>query len=127
MARPKAVARNVEDPEQSVTNDSDRPALVPDNRESQLTNLAMNLVEERLRNGTATSQEVVTCMKLRSREAELELELLRAQKELAEAKVESLRIEKETRNAYREALAAIRSYRGEESYESVGDIEDEVF
>ena len=34
-----------------------RPALTPEARENQMISLAMDVAEERLRNGTASSQE----------------------------------------------------------------------
>ena len=43
-----------------------RKALTPEAREKQLIALAMDVAEERLRNGTASSQEVTHFLKLGS-------------------------------------------------------------
>ena len=47
-----------------------RPALHPENREMQLTALAYDAAEQRLRDGTASAQEIVYFLKLGSRIAE---------------------------------------------------------
>ena len=53
-----------------------RPALTPEAREGQLIALATDLVEQRLRDGTATSQEVVHFLRLGSMRERLEREKL---------------------------------------------------
>ena len=51
-----------------------RPALTPEARENQMAALAMDLVEQRLRDGTASSQETTHFLKLVSSKAKLEQE-----------------------------------------------------
>lgn len=120
MARVKVTQRVTDEPDVTM-----RPALSVENREGQIANLAMNLVEQRIRDGTATSQEVVYCLKLGSKQAQLEMELLESKRELARAQVESIEVAKATQIAYQEALTAIKSYRGLDDEDDVGDIGDE--
>ena len=51
-----------------------RPALTPEARENQLISLAIDLVEQRLIDGTASAQETTHFLKLASRKAKLEAE-----------------------------------------------------
>lgn len=90
-----------------------RPALTPVAREKQLISLAVDLVEKRLREGTASSQEVTQILKLGSARAELEKEMLKHQVELVKAKTESLQATKRIEELYANALKAMRSYSGQ--------------
>ena len=90
-----------------------RPALTPEAREKQLVALAVDLVEKRLREGTASSQEVTQILKLGSARASLEKEMLRHQVELVKAKTESLQSAKRVAELYANALKAMRSYSGQ--------------
>lgn len=51
-----------------------RPALTPEARENQLISLAVDLVEQRLLDGTASAQEVTHFLKLGSMREKLERE-----------------------------------------------------
>lgn len=90
-----------------------RPALTPEARENQLISLSMDLVEERLRNGTASSQETTHFLKLASTKSRTEKEILELQKELIKAKTESLHSAKRMEEMYEDALNAMRSYSGQ--------------
>lgn len=89
-----------------------RPALTPEAREQQMIMLAMDLVEERLRNGTASSQETTHFLKLASTKNQLEMEQLKQQTELIKAKQVSLEATQRIENLYKEAMAAMKSYSG---------------
>lgn len=102
-----------------------RPALTPEARENQMISLAMDLVEQRLRNGTASSAETVHFLKLASSKEKLEQDILAKQKELLEAKTESLKSEARIEELYSNALAAMRSYQGAEQPQTEEDLEDE--
>ena len=91
-----------------------RPALTPETRENQMIALAMDLVEERLRNGTASSQETTHFLKLASSKERLEMELMEKQKELLEAKRENLKSTERIEALYADAMKAMRSYGGQE-------------
>lgn len=89
-----------------------RPALNPETRESQMAALAMDLVEQRLRDGTASSQETTHFLKLVSSKAKLEQKRLELENELVAAKTKALGDAKEIKVLYEEALKAMRRYGG---------------
>lgn len=91
-----------------------RPATTPDGRESQLISLAVDLAEKRLREGSATAAEVVHFLKLGSSRERLEQERLRHETALLEAKREGLESAQKIESLYEEAIAAMRSYSGQE-------------
>lgn len=97
---------------QTETQTKMRPALTPEARENQLISLAVDLVEERLRNGTASSQETTHFLKLASTKARLEKEILEKQKDLIEAKTENYKSNNDLKQLYTEALNAFRIYNG---------------
>lgn len=91
-----------------------RPALTPEARLNQLTSLAVDLVEQRLRDGTATSQETTTFIKYatNSREIELKNRLLEAQTKVAIAKSEALKAQQRSDEMFEKAIKAFRTYSG---------------
>ena len=92
----------------------DGKRLTPEARQNQLIALAYDLVEERLRNGTATSQETTHFLKMGSPRARLEEKLLEKDCQLREAKIEGLEREKKIEALYEEAIAAVKRYRRSE-------------
>lgn len=90
------------------------PAKTLEGRQNQMINLAYDLVETRLRNGDATSQETTHFLKLGSTLAKLEEEQLQARVELLQGQVEQLRSNARLEEKYDEAIAAMRSYSGQE-------------
>lgn len=96
-----------------------RPALTPEARENQMIALAMDLVEQRLRDGTASSQETTHFLKAASQKSKLELERLKLENELTAAKTKALADAEEIKVLYEEALKAMRRYggHGDEEYE----------
>ena len=100
-----------------------RPALTPEARENQLISLAYDLVEERLRNGTATSQETTHFLKLGSTRGRIEKEILEKQKELTTAKTEALQSAKKVEELYTEAFKAFRKYSGNDDGEDYEDLQ----
>lgn len=89
-----------------------RPALSPEARENQLIALAVDLVEQRLLNGTASSQETTHFLKLGSTKNQLEMDKLREENRLLQAKTESLQSAKRVEELYAEAIKAMRKYSG---------------
>lgn len=89
-----------------------RPALSPEARENQLISLAVDLVEKRLSEGTASAQETVHFLRLGSIKARAELEILEQQRELMAAKTEAIRSAKRVEELYENALVAMREYSG---------------
>lgn len=89
-----------------------RPALTPEARENQMIALAMDLVERRLIEGTASSQETTHFLKLATAKAKLENQILEAERELKTAKTESIRSEKKIEELYSNAISAMKRYGG---------------
>ena len=90
-----------------------RPGLTPEARENQLISLAIDLVEQRLIDGTASSQETTHFLKLASTKARLENQILEKQKELISAKTEALQSAKRVEELYANALRAMQNYSGQ--------------
>ena len=88
------------------------PATTPEGREQQLVALAMDASERRIRNGTASAQELVYLMKAGSPTAKLEKQILEKQKELLAAKTEAIQSQKRVEELYADALKAMRAYSG---------------
>lgn len=89
-----------------------RPALTPEARENQLIALAVDLVEERLRNGTASSQETTHFLKLGSPKAQLERKKLESEVALIEAKAKALERNDRMEELYTNAIKAMQKYGG---------------
>ena len=96
-----------------------RPALTPEAREQQLISLAVDLVEKRLLEGTASSQETTHFLKLASSKTRLENQKLEEENKLLRAKTENLQSQKKVEELYTQALDAMRSYSG------YGGVEDD--
>lgn len=90
-----------------------RPALTPEARENQLIALAVDLVEQRLLDGTASSQETTHFLKLGSMKNRLEMEKLQEENRLLKAKTEALQSAKRVEELYSEAIKAMRRYSGQ--------------
>ena len=90
-----------------------RPAISPGNREAQCISLAMDLVEQRLRNGTATSQETVHFLRLGSMREQLEREKLESEVAVAKARVAALEAQAKNDELFKEALRAFTRYSGQ--------------
>lgn len=88
------------------------PATTPEARENQMIALAMDEVERRLRDGTASSQETTHFLKLASSKERLEKEILEKKKELITAQTESIQSAKRVEELYIKALGAMRKYSG---------------
>lgn len=89
-----------------------RPAMTPEAREQQLISLAVDLVEQRLLDGTASSQETTHFLKLASRKAKLEAERAELENELIKAKTQAIHDQADMKILYKDAIAAMRRYSG---------------
>lgn len=89
-----------------------RPALSPEARENQLINLAVDLAEQQLLDGTASSQVITHFLKLGTTRAELEKEKLRIENKKTEAQIKSIENADEMKAVYEKALKAMRNYQG---------------
>jgi hypothetical protein len=98
-----------------------RPATSPEARESQMISLAVDLAEQQLRDGTASSQVITHYLKLGSTKERIEKEILEKQKELISAKTEALQSAKRSEELFSEAIAAMRRYSGRGGEEDVSE------
>lgn len=89
-----------------------KPATTPEARENQLINLAVDLAEEQIRNGTASAQVISHYLKLGSSREKLEQAKLEKENELLEAKRELMKSAERIEELYSEAIRAMRSYAG---------------
>lgn len=87
-----------------------KPAQTPENRERQLVNLAVNLAEKQLNEGTASAAVITHYLKMGSQRETLEREILSEKAKLESAKTEALKEAKETKAMYEEAVEAIKKY-----------------
>ena len=109
----------------TIANDTPmRPALTPEARENQLISLAINLVEQRLRDGTASAMETTHFLKLASRKSKLDAERAELENELIKAKTQNLRDQADIKTLYQEAINAMRRYGGYASGTSSDDEDD---
>lgn len=88
-----------------------RPARTPVAREKQLVNLAVELAEKQLREGTASVNVITHFLKMGSERERLERERLQKEMDLMVAKRESYETSKRLEQLYSEAMAAMRTYR----------------
>lgn len=89
-----------------------RPALSPEARENQLISLAVDLAEQQLRDGTASSQVITHFLKLGTTKAELEKEKLKKENQLMEARTKAIESADEMKVLYDKAIKAMRNYAG---------------
>lgn len=117
MGRPK----QSQTPGVKLTKKKSAPARTPEGRENQLIALAYDLVEQRLIEGTATSQETTHFLKMGSQKEKLEKEIMEKQKKLLDAKTEALESSKRVEELYTKAIDALRLYNGQSKIEKEDD------
>lgn len=88
------------------------PARTPEERESQLVNLSMDLAERQLREGTASSQTINHFLKLATVREQLENEKLRSDLEVARAKIKQIESQEDIKELYENAMNALKEYSG---------------
>ena len=88
------------------------PVMTPRAREDQMIVLAMDLAEQQLREGVATTPVITHYLKLATERERLERLKLENENRLLEAKQEHLESQKRTEEMYEQAIAAMRSYSG---------------
>lgn len=90
------------------------PASTPEARQLQMVNLADQLAEKQLREGTATSQVMIHYLRLGTAREELELEKLKKENQLREAQIEQLASAQRMESLFEEAIRAFRGYHGDD-------------
>lgn len=96
-----------------------RPALTTEAREIELSALAHNAIEERIRNGNASAQELLYFAKVGSTKERLERKILETQNELMQAKKEALEAQQRVEELYANAIKAMSVYQGRDSDEDI--------
>ena len=91
-----------------------RPANTPEAREHQLVNLAVDLAEKQLSEGTASAQVISHYLKLGSTREKLEQERLGKENHLLGVKAEQMASAKRIEELYETALNAMRAYAGQD-------------
>lgn len=89
-----------------------RPSLDPKVRESQLIALAVDLAEQQLRDGTASSQVITHYLKLASSREAKEQAILDSQKQLYDAKADAIKATATNEQMFKEAIEAFKRYSG---------------
>lgn len=116
------MSRRQSDPVESRTHRA--PARTPEDRESQIASLAFDLVEQRLREGKASSQETIWALKLGSTREAIEKEKIRNENALLATKKEIMESQKAVEELYHQALDAMRAYSGQSSPPPEPDYDD---
>lgn len=91
-----------------------RTPTTPEGRELRLSSLALDAIERRIKDGTASAQELVFFAKAGSPREQLEKTRLEYENELTRVKIEAMESAKRTEEMYAEALIALRGYSGQD-------------
>lgn len=86
------------------------PVRTAQARENQLINLAIDLVERQLQDGSASSQVITHFLKLATTREKLENEKLRSDLRVAEAKIKQYNSADELKELYAAAMDAMKGY-----------------
>ena len=100
------------------------PALSPDQRETELISLAVDLAERQLREGTASSQVIAHYLKLGSSRERLEKERLISENRMLRAKTEALDSQRRTEELYANAICAMREYQDISDTQIVDEVDE---
>lgn len=95
-----------------VNRPQEPPAQDPVAREKQLINLAVDLAEKQLIEGTASPSVLTHYLKLASTRETVEREILEKQAKLITAKTDSISQAKDTEEMVKQAIDAMRTYSG---------------
>lgn len=87
-------------------------ATTMEGRENELIALAYDAAEERIRNGTATSQEIVHFLRLGSAKERRAQEQMEADIALKQAKVKAIQDGEHLEQIYNDAIEAMKRYSG---------------
>ena len=96
------------------------PATTPEARENQMISLAVELAEQQMRDGTASSQVITHYLKLGTTREKLEQEKIARENEFLRIKAESAVSSARSEELMERALKAFRGYSGQDE----GDEDD---
>lgn len=106
------------------SNKKSPPARTAKAKENQLISLAVELAEKKLRDGTASSQIIVTLLNLATQKYKLEMTKLKSDIDLSQAKRKNLDQADSRSELYENALNAFKKYQGNNFSEEDDDYED---
>ena len=95
------------------------PALTDEGREKRLVSMAYDLVEQRLRDGTASASETTAILKLGTQREKLEREKLQAEVNFTRSKSEALAQAQKIEDLMTEAISAFKRYSGKTDEEDI--------
>lgn len=101
------------------------PAKSPRDRENELIELAVDLTEQKMRDGTAPAQLISHYLKLGSTREELEQKRLEQENKLMAAKVEQIASQAKLEELFTRAIASMKNYGAETFSEHVEEYEGE--
>lgn len=88
-----------------------KPAVDPESRERQLINLAVDLAEKQLTEGTAPPSVINHFLKLASKREELERDILEKQAELITSKAKNISKDRDAEELAKAAIEAMKTYK----------------
>lgn len=109
---PRRKKNPIAEPDMQAERRSSTP-LSQEARENMIISLAFDLAEQRLRDGTATGQEVTYWLRYGSQRDKLEREMMEQKAELLKAKTDAIKAAEKTELLYADAIRAFRAYAGE--------------
>lgn len=92
-----------------------QPAKSPEEQEQRMIMLSMNLAEQQLRDGTASSQVITHYLKLASSKERAEKKKLEEETKLLQAKSKAIESAERIEKLYSEAIDAMKEYSGKKS------------
>lgn len=90
-----------------------RKARTPEARENQLINLAYDLAEQQIRDGTISATVLANFVKMGSQRERMEREKLQTENEHLHAKIKAMESMEDLRVLYQDAMSAMSMYNGE--------------
>lgn len=93
------------------------PATTPEAREKQIIAMAVDLAEQQIREGTVSAQVLSHYIKLGSSRERAEQQKLANENTLLQAKVLSMESQARVEELYKGAIAAMRSYSGQDNHD----------
>lgn len=90
------------------------PGKTLEARERQMVRLAVDLAEQQLMDGTASSQVITHYLKLGTTRERLEKERIKEENKLLKAKTESIKSEAKREELMQNAIRAFRKYSGQD-------------
>lgn len=94
-----------------VTERKSKPAVDPESREKQLVNLAVDLAERQLTDGTAPPSVINHFLKIASKRESLERDILEKQAELIHSKAKNISKDRDAEELAKAAIEAMKSYK----------------